>query len=78
MTKKPALMGLLVLPLAAIMGIVTGIFIAIAWHFSHDHAGYTPDELVWHFVPQLIAATMGFAILSAGAATVWNRLKRHR
>ena len=77
MTKKSASTGLLELPLAATMGTVTGIFIATAWHFSHDHVGYSPDELVSHFVPYLIAATAGFAVLFAIAATVWNRLKRH-
>jgi lysylphosphatidylglycerol synthetase-like protein (DUF2156 family) len=77
MTNRPALPEPWSVLLSAVAGAVTGILIATAWHFSHDHVGYTPDELIAHFVPRLIAGVTGFAILFAIAAIVWNRLKRH-
>lgn len=62
--------------MAAVLGFMTGIVVATIRHFSHDHAGYTPDALVAHFIPHLIATVAACALVSALASTILNRLKR--
>ena len=64
--------------MAAVLGFMTGIFVATIHHFSHDHAGYTPAALGAHFVPRLIATVSACALLFALAATLLNRLTRKR
>ena len=64
--------------MAAVLGFVTGVFVAVIHHFSHDHAGYTPAALSEHFVPCLIATVSACALLLALAATILNRLTQKR
>ena len=64
--------------MAAVLGFMTGIFVATIHHFSHDHAGYTPAALAEHFVPRLIATVSACALLFALAATILNRLTQKR
>jgi hypothetical protein len=66
------------IPMAALLGFMAGIFLAIVRHFSHDHAGHTPAALVEHFVPHLIATVTVCALLFALAAAIHNRLMRKR
>ena len=69
-------------PVESSHGRVRGIhgwhFLATVRHFSHDHLGYTPDGLVAHFVPHLVATASVCALLFALAATILNRLMRKR
>jgi hypothetical protein len=74
--KRPASAEPWSIPLSAALGFLAGIFVATIRHFSHDHAGYTPEALVEHFIPHLIATVTGCALLFALAATILNRLKR--
>jgi hypothetical protein len=62
--------------MAAVLGFLTGVFVATVRHLSHGHAGYTSDALVEHFVPHLIATVSVCALLFALAATTLNRLIR--
>ena len=62
--------------MAAVLGFMTGIFVATIYHLSHDHAGYTPAALGEHFVPRLIATVSACALLFALAAAIHNRLMR--
>lgn len=66
------------IPLAAILGFMTGILLATIRHFSHDHLGYTPDALVEHFVPHLIATVTVCALLFALAAAFVNWFTQER
>jgi hypothetical protein len=64
--------------MTAVLGFLTGAFVATIHHLSHDHAGYTPAALVEHFVPRLIATASACALLFALAATMLNRLTQKR
>jgi hypothetical protein len=64
--------------MAAVVGFMTGIFLATIRHLSHDHAGYTPDTLIEHFIPYLIGTVSACALSFALAAAILNRLKRER
>jgi hypothetical protein len=64
--------------MAAFVGFMAGIFLATVRHFSHDHLGYTPDGLVAHFVPHLVATVSICAFLFALAAMILNRLMQKR
>jgi hypothetical protein len=62
--------------MAAVLGFLTGVFVATLRHLSHEHAGYTSDALVEHFVPHLIITATVCALVFALAATTLNRLIR--
>jgi uncharacterized membrane protein len=64
--------------MAAVLGFLTGVFVATVRHLSHDHAERTPAALVEHFVPRLIATVSACALLFALAATILNRLTQKR
>jgi hypothetical protein len=65
-------------PMAAVLGFLTGIVLATIRHFSHDHPGYSPAALVEHFIPHLITTAFGCAVVFALATTILNRLRRNR
>jgi hypothetical protein len=62
--------------MVAVLGFMMGIFVATIYHFSHDHTGLSPEELVRHFIPRLLGVVTGCTTLSVLAATAHNRLKR--
>jgi hypothetical protein len=65
--------------MAAVLGFVTGVFVATIHHISHDHAGSTtPAALIEHFVPRLIATVSVCALLFALAAAFHNRFMGKR
>jgi hypothetical protein len=64
--------------MAAVLGFLTGVFVATVRHLSHEHAGYTSDALVEHFVPHLIVTVTACALLFALAAAFHNRFMRKR
>jgi hypothetical protein len=64
--------------MAAVLGFLTGVFVATVRHLSHEHAVYTSDALVEHFVPHLIATVTVSALLFALAAAIYNRFMRKR
>jgi hypothetical protein len=64
--------------MAAVLGFLTGVFVATVHHLSHEHAGYTSDAVVEHFVPHLITTATVCALVSALAATALNRLTQRR
>jgi hypothetical protein len=66
------------IPLAAVVGFLTGVFVATVRHLSHEHAGYTSDALVERFVPHLITTATVCALVFALSATTLNRLIRKR
>jgi hypothetical protein len=66
------------IPMAAVFGVVAGTFLATICHLCHDHAGYTSEALVRHFIPQLIVAVTVCAALFALDAASLERLKRKR
>jgi hypothetical protein len=76
--KRPASGEPWSIPMAAVVGFMTGIFLAIIAHFSHDHPGFTPTALVEHFVPRLIATVSVCVLLFALAATFNNRFMGKR
>ncbi|WP_262299986.1 hypothetical protein [Microvirga sesbaniae] len=61
-------------PVAAVLGFLTGIGLAVFRHFSHSHPGYSPDALVAHFVPHLAATVTACTVLSVLTALLHNRL----
>jgi hypothetical protein len=65
-------------PMAAVLGFTTGIFLAMIRHFNHDHPGYTPDALVTHFVPHLVATVTVCTLLFVLVAAVVNGLAQKR
>jgi hypothetical protein len=74
--KRPASAEPWSIPMSALLGFMTGIFLATIRHFSHDHPGYTPAARVEHFFPHMIAAATACALLFALVATIRNWLKR--
>jgi hypothetical protein len=60
--------------LAAIQGMVMGVFIGTIYHLSHDHTDFGADGVLQHFLPMLITAMAGCALLFVLAAIAWNRL----
>ncbi|WP_114946651.1 hypothetical protein [Microvirga calopogonii] len=64
--------------MAAVVGFMAGIVLATIHHFTHDHSGYTPDSLVAHFLPHLVATVSICAFLFALATTILNRLMQKR
>jgi hypothetical protein len=63
------------LALAAAIGVVTGVCIATIFHWSHDQPSYTFEELIGHFLPQVITFMMVLALLFVVAAIGWNQRK---
>jgi hypothetical protein len=62
--------------MAAVLRFLTGVFVATVRHLSHEHAGYTSDALVEHFVPHLITTATVCALVFALSATTLNQLIR--
>ncbi|UVF19980.1 hypothetical protein HPT29_002175 [Microvirga terrae] len=60
--------------MAAVLGFLAGIGLAVFRHFSHGHPGYPPDALVAHFLPHLAATVTACTFLFALTAIFHNRL----
>ena len=76
MAKKPGSAEQWSTLLLAGTGAVVGVFLATIRHLLHDHSGLTAEEALWHFIPQMLAAMVGGAIVVGGVSAIRNWLKR--
>jgi hypothetical protein len=59
------------------MGAIVGIFLAMLRHLLHEHLDLTAEQALWdHFIPQMLIAMVGGAIVFGGGAAIRNWLKR--
>jgi hypothetical protein len=62
--------------MAAIIGGVLGLLTATLYHVLHDHSGFTRDDLLSHFIPQMVASTVIGGAFFGAAAVIRNRITR--
>jgi len=64
--------------IAAMPGAVLGILAAMAYHVLHDQSRLPFADVLPHFLPQLITACFGGALVIGWAALTYDRRLRDR
>jgi hypothetical protein len=78
MEKRPVSAGAWNTALCAAAGALVGILLATTRHLLHDHSNMTPEVVLWHFVPEMLAALLFGAALFGGVSAIHNWLNRDR
>ena len=73
---KPASVDSWSVAIAAVSGGVLGMVVARAYHVLHDHSRLPFEDLLPHFIPQLITGGVGGALVMSWAAAIHERKRR--
>jgi ABC-type Fe3+-siderophore transport system permease subunit len=75
--KGPAPVELWNILFLTAVGAVVGVTLSTIHHLLHDHSNWTAEKILWdHFVPEMLTAMVGGAILFGGVAALRCWLKQ--